>query len=178
MTSHSNQPKSLLPIILTFAALFMLGAAFASVPLYRMFCQTTGFGGTPQVATEASGIVTERLLTVRFNADTHRDLPWHFKPLEISQTIKVGANALTFYESKNLSDTPIIGMATYNITPPKAGVYFNKIACFCFEEQLLKPGEYVEMPVTYFIDPEFAEDPNMDDVDTITLSYTFFRFTP
>lgn len=163
-------------IFLTCLVVVMLALAYASVPLYRLFCQTTGYGGTTQVAAGSSLGVTDRVITVRFNADVHRDLPWYFRPLQKEIKVRVGENALALYESENLSTTSISGMATYNVTPAKAGIYFNKIACFCFEEQRLEPGKRVDMPVYFFIDPEFASDPNLKDVHTITLSYTFFRF--
>jgi cytochrome c oxidase assembly protein subunit 11 len=154
----------------------MLVLAYASVPLYRLFCQKTGFGGTTQVAKSASTQVVEREIVVHFNADTHRDLPWKFRPLQTEIKVKVGENALAFYEAHNWSDKPIVGMATYNVSPDKAGIYFNKVACFCFEEQVLSPQQTVEMPVQFFIDPDFAKDPDLKDVNSITLSYTFFRF--
>jgi cytochrome c oxidase assembly protein subunit 11 len=165
-----------LGVILAGVVATMLVMAYASVPLYRLFCQKTGYGGTTQVAKIPSGKVVDRVITVRFNADTHRDLPWHFRPLQTEIKVKVGENALAFYESQNRSDQPVCGMATYNVTPDKAGIYFNKVACFCFEEQVLSPQQCVEMPVQFFIDPDFAHDPDLQDVDTITLSYTFFRF--
>lgn len=165
-----------LGIILTGIVVTMLVLAYASVPLYRLFCQKTGYGGTIQVAKALSTKVVDRVITVRFNADVHRDLPWQFRPLQTAIKVKVGENALAFYESQNFSDKPISGMATYNVTPDKAGIYFNKVACFCFEEQVLSPQQKVEMPVQFFIDPDFANDPDLKDVNTITLSYTFFRF--
>lgn len=165
-----------LGVVLAGVVATMLAFAYASVPLYRMFCQKTGYGGTTQVAKTFSTQVVDRIITVRFNADIHRDLPWHFRPLQTEIKVKVGENALAFYESENWSDQPICGMATYNVTPDKAGIYFNKVACFCFEEQVLSPQQRVEMPVQFFIDPEFATDPDLKDVNTITLSYTFFKF--
>lgn len=165
-----------LGIILAGVVATMLVFAYASVPLYRLFCQKTGYGGTTQVAKTGSTTVVDREITVRFNADTHRDLPWHFRPLQTEIKVKIGENALAFYESENWSDKPVCGMATYNVTPDKAGIYFNKVACFCFEEQVLSPQQRVEMPVQFFIDPDFAKDPDLRDVNTITLSYTFFRF--
>lgn len=163
-------------ILLSFAAAGMLGMAFAAVPIYRMFCQKTGFGGTTQRAEAPSDKVVDRYLTVRFNADVHRDLPWRFRPTEVQMRVLVGENAMTHYESENFSRESIVGMATYNVTPDKAGIYFRKVQCFCFDEQTLEPGQKADMPVLFFIDPEFAEDPNMADVHTITLSYTFFRY--
>lgn len=169
--SHKN-----LGIILTTLVVTMLAFAYASVPLYRIFCQKTGFGGTTQVAIAPSTKVVDRTIMVRFNADVHRDLPWFFRPLQVQIPVKVGENALAFYESRNDSSKPITGMATYNVSPDKAGIYFQKVACFCFEEQTLQPGQHVTMPVQFFIDPEIMNDPELNDVKTITLSYTFFRY--
>lgn len=157
------------------ATLFMLGMAFASVPLYRIFCQRTGYGGTPRIALTESKVVTNRRITVRFNANTHRDLLWKFTPLQSEIEVFVGQNGLAFYQFKNLSDHQVIGIATYNVTPDKAAIYFNKIECFCFEEQYLNAHQAVEMPVQFYIDPAFNDDPNLKDVHTITLSYTFFN---
>ncbi len=153
----------------------MTGLAFASVPLYRLFCQVTGYGGTTQVAETAPGQVFERRITVRFNADVNPKLPWHFQPLERAVTLRVGEPGLAFYRAVNLTDRPVSGTATYNVTPLKAGQYFNKTQCFCFDEQRLEAGEAVEMGVSFFIDPAILEDRNLDDVTTVTLSYTFFR---
>jgi cytochrome c oxidase assembly protein subunit 11 len=163
-------------ILLAFIAAGMMGFAFAAVPIYRMFCQKTGFGGTTQRAENTSDKVVDRQLNVRFNADIHRDLPWRFRPSEVQIRVNVGENAMTYYESENYSSESIVGMATYNVTPDKAGIYFRKVACFCFDEQTLQPGQKVDMPVLFYIDPDFADDPNMADVHTITLSYTFFRY--
>ena len=157
-----------------FAAL-MVGAAFAAVPLYRIFCQVTGYGGTPQVAESAPATMLERRMTVRFNADTGPALPWEFAPARRKISIRVGEQALAFYRARNLSDRAVTGTATFNVTPLKAGQYFSKIDCFCFTEQTLAPGVSADMPVTFFVDPAIADDPNLDDVTTITLSYTFFE---
>lgn len=165
-----------LGILLAFLAMAMLAFSFACVPLYRLFCQVTGFGGTTQKVVLPSTKVTNRLITVRFNADVYRDLPWRFEPKQVEIQVRVGENMMAYYESENLTNTPIIGMATYNVTPDKAGKYFSKIECFCFEEQTLHPKQKVEMPVLFYIDSRFAEDPDMDDVSTITLSYTFFKY--
>lgn len=156
------------------AALAMLGLAYASVPLYRLFCQVTGWGGVTGRAEAASGVVLDRPMTVRFDSQVAQGIPWTFKPEQLNQTLKVGETALAYYEATNNSSQPVKGRATFNVTPAKAGVYFKKIHCFCFEEQVLQPGERVSMPVTYFIDPKIADDPNLDDVETVTLSYTFF----
>lgn len=165
-----------LAIILGFIAFGMLGIAFASVPLYKMFCQVTGFGGTTKRVVVPSSGARDRIITVRFNANIDKKLPWHFKPKQIQVKTHVGENTMAFYESHNYSAQPITGMAIYNVTPDKAGKYFSKIACFCFDEQRLMPRQRVDMPVLFYIDPEFADDPAMDDVKTITLSYTFYRY--
>lgn len=161
-------------LIIIMAALAMLGLAYASVPLYRLFCQVTGWGGVTGRAEAASGTVLSRALTVRFDSQVAPGLPWRFKPEQLNQTLKVGETALAYYETTNTSSHPVKGRATYNVTPAKAAVYFKKIHCFCFDEQVLQPGETVSMPLTYFIDPKIADDPNLDDVETVTLSYTFF----
>ena len=153
----------------------MVGAAYAAVPLYQMFCQVTGFGGTTQVSEAAPAEVGERVITVRFNADTARAMPWNFRPQQRAVTLKVGEQALISYEAINQSQRRIVGTATFNVTPAKAGAYFNKIECFCFTEQTLSPGQRADMPVSFFVDPSISEDPNLDDVNTITLSYTFFE---
>lgn len=155
----------------------MVGVAFASVPLYRLFCQVTGFGGTTQVASEAPETVSERSVTIRFNADVNPELPWSFQPVERAVEIRIGEQGLAFYRASNVGPEPVTGTASFNVTPLKAGVYFNKVQCFCFEEQRLEPGQTVDMPVSFFVDPEILEDRNLDDVSTITLSYTFFRGT-
>lgn len=152
----------------------MVGLSYASVPLYRLFCQLTGFGGTPQIATEVPREVLERIVTVRFNAEIAPGLAWKFEPVERDITLQIGENALAFYRAANLTDRPLVGMATFNVTPDKAGQYFNKIACFCFDQQRLEPGQSVDMPVSFFVDPSLAKDRNMNDVSHITLSYTFF----
>lgn len=155
--------------------LLMLALAFASVPIYRLFCQKTGYGGTVQLAYNASTKVIDYDINVRFNADTHRDLAWEFKPLQSEITVKAGATGLAFYKVRNKTRQPATGIAIYNVTPSKAGVYFHKIHCFCFEEQEIGGRETQEMPVQFYIDPAIADDPNCRDVKTITLSYTFFH---
>ena len=154
----------------------MVGLAFAAVPLYRLFCQVTGFGGTTQVADAAPlpAEIGERVVTVRFNADIARDLPWHFKPEQREIAVRVGEMAMAVYTAENRSDRALVGSSTFNVTPVKAGAYFNKIECFCFEEQTLAPGERADFPVSFFVDPEIVADRRLDDVTTITLSYTFF----
>lgn len=153
----------------------MVGVSFAAVPLYRMFCQATGFGGTPNIsATLAPGAVA-RTITVRFDANTNPNLPWKFSPEKPLVTLKLGEDRLAFYDAKNKSDTTVTGVALYNVSPDKAGKYFHKTACFCFNEQTLRPGQEMQFPLSFWVDPAIADDPNTVDVHTITLSYTFFR---
>jgi cytochrome c oxidase assembly protein subunit 11 len=155
----------------------MVGLAFASVPLYRLFCQVTGFGGTPLRASEASASSlqsTGKIISVRFDANTNSALPWVFKPEEHQQRVAIGARDMAFYTAKNLGDKTVTGTATFNVTPSQAGQYFTKIQCFCFTEQTLKPGEEVRMPVVFFVDPKILDDPDGRAIDEITLSYTFY----
>ncbi len=161
-------------VILASVVCGMVGLAFASVPLYRLFCQVTGYGGTTQVAETLPEASSDRVITVRFDASVHPGLPWSFQPEQREERVYVGENGLVFYLAKSLVDRPTTGMATFNVTPLKAGQYFNKVACFCFDEQTLQAGEEVEMGVSFFIDPAILDDRNLDDVNTITLSYTFF----
>jgi cytochrome c oxidase assembly protein subunit 11 len=170
-----RMPNRTIAMLLVGVVAGATGLAFASVPLYRLFCQVTGYGGTTQVASAAPDAVGARKVTVRFNADVHRDLPWSFAAAQREITLAVGETALAFYTATNRSSVPLTGTATFNVTPQKAGRYFDKLACFCFEEQTLAPGDSVEMPVSFFVDPAIVDDPNMADVTTITLSYTFFR---
>jgi len=156
-------------------ALSMVGMAYASVPLYRIFCQVTGFGGTTQIAEGPASTVLDKKINVEFDANVNRDLSWNFKPVQHKLTLKIGEQALAFYRAKNNSKRAITGTAVFNVTPPLAGKYFNKIECFCFTEQTLKPGESVDMPVTFFIDPEIIKDEDLEKLKTITLSYTFFE---
>lgn len=152
----------------------MLMLAYASVPLYRLFCQVTGYGGTTRAAAHAPAVTYGRTMTVRFNADTDPHLPWKFYPGEKNHTVKVGEEALTYFVAENTSDRQVTGRAVYNVVPHKAGQYFAKIECFCFTEQTLQPKQKVDMPVSFYIDPAIMNDPELDTVKTITLSYTFF----
>ena len=152
----------------------MIGLSFASVPLYDLFCRVTGFGGTTQTAAALPDKILERTVSIHFNADTARNMPWSFKPELRSIDVKLGARGITSYQAKNKTGKPTAGTAIYNVTPLKAGKYFHKIQCFCFDEQILGPHEKVDMPVLFYVDPAFADDPNMNDVQVITLSYTFF----
>lgn len=157
-------------------AVGMIALAFASAPLYRLFCQVTGYGGTTQRAATAPAELGTRTVTVRFNADVaSQDLGWEFKPAQAAIRTVTGEEHLAFYKVRNTGTVPTIGVATFNVTPHKAGPYFQKIACFCFTDQELKPGESMDMPVSFFVDPAIEKDPNLRDVTTITLSYTFFR---
>tara|TARA_R110000868_G_scaffold134793_3_gene347027 strand:- start:274 stop:861 length:588 start_codon:yes stop_codon:yes gene_type:complete len=176
-TSLKNRNLRLALVSFTVAA-GMVGASFAAVPLYQVFCQVTGYGGTTQIADTAPEKVLDRRVTVRFNADVGSALPWRFAPAQDRLDLKVGEQALAFYRAKNNSNRTITGTATFNVTPAKAGQYFNKVECFCFTEQELKAGAEVDMPVTFFIDPAIADDPNLNEVTTITLSYTFFETEP
>ena len=155
----------------------MVSLTYAAVPLYDLFCRTTGFGGTPVAKKDdVNGVNIESInIKVQFNSDVARGLEWKFLPVERQKIVKTGNNTLVFYKAKNLSNNKITGVATFNVTPLKVGKYFSKIECFCFEEQTLESGEEVEMPVSFYIDPEIAIDPNTQEVKTITLSYTFFN---
>ena len=175
-----------------------VGASYGAVPLYKLFCQATGFGGTPRAAPHGGGgggggtartpsgplspqeraaasARPARVIRVTFNADVSDRLAWTFRPQQREVRITPGETALVFYTAKNLTDHDVVGIAAYNVTPNKVGQYFNKIQCFCFEYQRLGAGEEVDMPAFFYIDPEFQNDPTMDDVDTVTLSYTFFE---
>jgi len=152
----------------------MGGLAFASVPLYRMFCAATGFGGTPQIGGVSPGVVG-KTISVRFNADTNPGLPWKFAPAVNEVRVELGEEKLAIYTAQNLSPAVVTGVALYNITPDKAAKYFHKTACFCFNEQTLKGGQKMDFPVTFWVDPAIASDPNTADVHEVTLSYTFFR---
>ncbi len=159
----------------TCLVVFMGGLAWASVPLYDWFCRVTGFGGTPLVSDAGADNILDQTIKIRFDASLERDMPWQFKPLEREVELRIGETGLAFYEAYNPTDKPIAGSASYNVAPYAAGGYFTKIQCFCFEEQVLMPGERVEMPVTFYVDPEIVEDREGKFVHTITLSYTFYQ---
>jgi cytochrome c oxidase assembly protein subunit 11 len=152
----------------------MLALTYASVPLYRLFCQVTGYGGTTQVAEGPSSRVLDRVITVRFDANVGAGLDWSFQPLQREIKVRIGETGLAQYRTTNLSGRDVVGRALYNVTPDKVGQLFDKIECFCFQEQTLKAGETVDMPVAFYIDPKIADDPDLDDVSEVTLSYTFF----
>lgn len=159
-------------------ALLMLGMGFAAVPLYRIFCQVTGFGGTTQRASEgeAGAIrISAQPISVRFDSNIAPDLPWHFAPSQVTQEMKIGERRIAFYTSENRSKEPVTGVASFNVEPSGAGIYFKKIHCFCFNQQTLQPGQKVEMPVQYYVDPAILDDPDTKHIRQITLSYTFHK---
>lgn len=165
------------------AAAAMLGLGYAAVPLYQLFCQVTGFAGTTQRATEDDADLAARMaqsagaktVSIRFDASTSHDMPWLFRPEQVTETVQIGERDMAFFIARNNSTKPITGNATFNVEPEQTGQYFNKIQCFCFTEQTLQPGQEVRMPVLFYIDPAILDDPNAKDVEQITLSYTFHR---
>ena len=156
--------------------LAMLGLGFASVPLYRIFCQQTGFNGTTQRADAGVDVqqATGHMLSIRFDSNVQPGMPWQFKPEHPTQTVTVGAKSMAIFVAKNMSDRPVTGTASFNVTPTQAGAYFTKIQCFCFTQQTLQPGQEVRMPVLYYVDPKILADPDNKDTQEITLSYTFY----
>ncbi|WP_340109871.1 cytochrome c oxidase assembly protein [Pikeienuella sp. HZG-20] len=154
-------------------SVFMLGMSFAAVPLYDLFCRVTGYSGTTAEATEGSDTILDRDVIVRFDASLDRDMPWRFKPVQNTMTLRIGETGLAFFEATNPTDRVVAGTASYNVAPFSVGGYFTKIDCFCFTEQVLQPGETVQMPVTFYVDPEIVDDSEASLVHTITLSYTF-----
>lgn len=161
-------------------ALGAFGAGFAAVPLYRYFCQVTGFGGTTQRVEAATGVqpVPGKTMSVRFDSNVSPGMPWHFYPEQRTQTVEIGARSMAIFIAKNMSDKPITGAAVFNVTPTQAGAYFAKIQCFCFTEQTLQPGQEVRMPVIYYVDPKILNDEDNKDTQQITLSYTFNPVEP
>lgn len=153
----------------------MGGLSWASVPFYDWFCRVTGFGGATNVAESTTGEILDQTITVRFDASLERDMPWTFTPVEREMELRIGEMALAFYEAHNPTDKPVAGSASYNVAPYEAGGFFDKIDCFCFEEQILQPGETVQMPVSFFVDPAIVDDREGQYVHTITLSYTFYQ---
>ena len=153
----------------------MSGLAWASVPFYDWFCRVTGFGGVTNTAEMGSDTVLDKIINIRFDASVESDMEWSFKPVARTMGLKIGETGMAFYEAYNPTDRPIAGSASYNVTPYQAGGFFTKIDCFCFEEQLLMPGERVQMPVTFYVDPEIVDDSEGKYINTITLSYTFYE---
>ncbi|MGV6847667.1 MAG: cytochrome c oxidase assembly protein [Marinibacterium sp.] len=170
MTAQKKTVALLLSIVV-----FMGAMAWAAIPLYDLFCRVTGYGGETRVATDASSTVLDKTITIRFDASRERDMPWEFKPVVHEMKLKIGETGLAFYEAYNPTDRVVAGQASYNVTPYSAGAFFNKIECFCFTEQVLQPGERVQMPVTFYVDPEIVTDQDGKFVHTITLSYTFYE---
>ena len=176
-TQRANARTGLMALTLAAA---MVGLGFASVPLYRLFCQVTGFGGTTQVATEAqaagaAALATGQTMSIRFDGSTAVDVPWTFKPQQATATVTIGQRDMAVYVARNDGRDTITGTATFNVEPAQAGLYFHKVQCFCFTEQTLEPGQQVNMPVVYYVDPAILEDEFMADVEQITLSYTFHK---
>jgi len=169
--AENRNTKTALLMALIVAA--MIGLAFASVPLFRIFCEATGFAGTPQRADKAPGAVAGEV-GVRFDANVHPGLPWRFEPGQTTLRVKPGAQTQIFYRAQNLGTRSFTGQAVFNVSPDQVGKYFKKIQCFCFTEQTLKPGEARDMPVVFFVDPQIKKDPDTSDIDEITLSYTFY----
>jgi cytochrome c oxidase assembly protein subunit 11 len=155
-------------------AVAMVGLAYASVPLYSMFCRVTGFGGTTQRADVAPNSATEKFITIRFDANIAGSLGWNFNPVQSVMKVKIGEQTMAHYSATNTTDNVLTGSAIFNVTPSEAGAYFNKIQCFCFTEQTLKPGESADLPVDFFVDPAILDDPDSKSISEITLSYTFF----
>ena len=161
-------------VLATAVAAAMLGLAYASVPLYRMFCQSTGFGGTTQRAEAPPAETSRKTVSVRFDANTSGNLDWSFHPVQTAMTVKLGEQNMAHYRAVNNSAGTVTGTAVFNVTPESAGIYFNKIQCFCFTEQTLKPGESIDMPVVFFVDPDMQDDPDAANITEITLSYTMY----
>ncbi len=156
----------------------MVGMAYAAVPLYDMFCRVTGYNGTTQRVEQASDVILDEKVKVTFDANTSGGLPWEFKPVQRDIDIRIGETVQVMYKAKNLSSKPMTGQATFNVTPMQAGAYFNKVQCFCFTETTLQPGEEMEMPVVFFVDPDMVKAVETKDIKTLTLSYTFYPREP
>jgi cytochrome c oxidase assembly protein subunit 11 len=172
---QQQQPRhGKLVLVLVALVAGMAGLAFASVPLYRMFCQATGYGGVPQRADRGSDTVLDRTIRVRFDANVDHTLPWTFAPEKRTVDVKIGETALAFFKASNTSQAPLSGRAVFNVVPELAGRYFTKIECFCFKQQTLAAGQSVEMPVTFFVDPKIVDDEDTKNISEITLSYTFY----
>ncbi len=171
---RSRRRNLMVAVSMASLAVGMVGLSYAALPLYRLFCQVTGYGGTTQRAERAPNTVLDRTITVRFDANVGRGMGWSFRPVQRQQVLKIGESSLAFYEAKNLTERKLTGTATFNVSPQAAGSYFSKIECFCFTEQTLEPGARADMPVTFFIDPDIVNDPEARNIREITLSYTFF----
>lgn len=175
MSRPANRRNGRTAIVLLSLVGGMVGLAYASVPLYKLFCQVTGYGGTPKTEAQVAPVaVSDKTITVRFDSNINPNLKWRFKPAQREVTIRIGEQKLALYKAESLESVPTTGRATYNVTPFKAGPYFSKVDCFCFTEQTLSPGQKADMPVSFYVDPEILTDPSTKDLKTITLSYTFF----
>jgi cytochrome c oxidase assembly protein subunit 11 len=163
-------------VMMAVVGLAMLALGFASVPLYRIFCEKTGYGGTPQRAYDNAGVkvATGHRLSVRFDSNVAPGMPWQFRPEQATQTITIGAKTMAIFIAKNMSNKPVTGSAAFNVSPEQAGAFFTKIQCFCFTQQTLQPGQEVRMPVIYYVDPKILQDADNKDTQEITLSYTFY----
>ncbi len=173
--SRGSDPNARLAWRLVAVVGGMLGLAYAAVPLYEAFCKATGFNGTPLVAQEGERPIIARTVQVRFDSNVDPNLAWRFEPLQREVKVQLGEEKLVHYRATNISQRPIVGTATYNVTPERVAAWFNKVQCFCFTEQLLQPGQSVDMPVVFFVDAEMAKDRRYDDIRTVTLSYTFYE---
>ncbi len=174
-TAEPRDRRRLVALMLAGVVAGMVGLSFAAVPLYRMFCQATGFGGVPQVAETAPDTVLDRTIKIRFDTNVDSELPWDFKSEQRSVDVRIGESALVFFKAHNTTEKPVSGTAGFNVAPEIAGRYFTKIECFCFKQQTLAAGQSVEMPVTFFVDPKIVEDASTKNIEEITLSYTFYR---
>ena len=174
-TEGHRDRRGLVGLILAGVVAGMVGLSFAAVPLYRMFCQATGFGGVPQVAEAAPDTVLDRTIKIRFDTNVDKDLPWDFKSEQRAMDVRIGESALVFFKAQNTTDKPVSGTAGFNVAPEIAGRYFTKIECFCFKQQTLAAGQSIDMPVTFFVDPKIVEDESTKNIEEITLSYTFYR---
>ena len=169
---HPNK-KTALTIVMMVVGMFAI--TFAAFPLYSIFCKVTGYGGTPRISTEEPAEPGKRNMIVRFNADVSTELPWKFSPVQKQLEVLTGESKLAFFVAENTSLKPVTGVASFNVTPDIAGQYFNKVQCFCFVNQTLEPGEKMQMPVSFYVDPAIENDLDLKNTDTITLSYTFFK---
>ena len=176
MTLFPNIQGPQRTLVQTVSVVIIMGSlAWASVPFYNWFCKVTGFGGITNVAETGSDVILDQTIKIRFDASLGRDMPWTFKPAQREMTLRIGETGLAYYEAYNPLDVPIAGRAVYNVTPYEAGVFFDKIECFCFTEQVIQPGETVLMPVSFFVDPAIVDDREGQYVHTITLGYTFYQ---
>lgn len=173
MIQTPQKQKTKTAAVLALVAGLMLSLSFAAVPFYDWFCRVTGFGGTTGVASAAPDVILDETIKVRFDASRESGMPWQFKAEQVEMTLRIGENGLAFYEAYNPTDQPVAGVASYNVMPDQAGLYFIKVECFCFVEQILQPGERIVMPVSFFVDPEIVDHPEASKIKEITLSYTF-----